>query len=284
MPDATHHTSNNSHRFVSFFSMLKFVGWHPVGASALSLKLYTYMSSPAPRSPSVAQTILDVSDSSDSDCLAADCSQKDSHLRTSRSRSPKVLFDFPRTPPEEWYKLNDDSIQEPESPKHVPNKVSSTVAVRHEIRYVDQAPQHAHAFLHMSLATKKHLVPGMILELPDCIRSEAEARLHAVMAVPDILIMGDKCPSAFAKQVVTIGKPFYVGITERPLERMIDHRSSGFFAMALWMFESSRGSAAREKSLIREFRATHLLLNVGPGGERASAATPHFLYIVVKKS
>ena len=241
------------------------------------------MSSPAHPSP-VAPTVVDSSDSSDSDCLAAECLQEDLHRRTSRSRSPKVGFDFPRTPPEEWYKLNDDSIQEPESPKHIPNKVSSMVAVRHEIRYVDQAPQHPHAFLRMPFATKKRLAPGMILELPDSIRSEAEARLHAVMAMPDILIMGDKCASAFAKQVIAIGKPFYVGITERPSERMIDHRSSGFFAMALWMFESSRGSSAREKSLIREFRSSHLLLNVGSGGERASAAMPHFLYIVVKKS
>ena len=134
----------------------------------------------------------------------------------------------------------------------------------------------------MSLADKRVAMSQMVEDMPYQIQYEAECRLRYVINNPAILLMYNKCRLSFISRAVDLRREFYIGITERPRERFEEHFSR-FSQMALWIFEDSRCSAAAEKSLIQHFRDCSLMLNVGGGGERRSAAKPHFLYIALKR-
>ena len=196
------------------------------------------------------------------------------------------LVVWPMTPPEEWYRLN--GSEEPHDDDEPPKQKATRqpmMMIRHEIRQVSGQEDSPCSFLcGMPLNTKRALVREMITDMHDSLRPEAEARLDAVVANPCILLMSMmKSPFEVIKQIISIRREFYIGITERPCERFRDHQSAGYSKMALWMHMSSRSSAATERALIAAHRSSPLMRNIGPGGERASCAQPHFLYIVVVK-
>jgi hypothetical protein len=266
------------------------------------------MSPRSSRSPSIASTILDspLSDKSDRKRAAEEVGSSYPMKEPKQSKTTEaagtenladsfenVGLDLPLTPPEEWYKLNgcDDQEATPEiieaeasHCRHRNLKVADMQMVRHEIRYVNSSGVHASAYWRSTLASNRLTAKAMLQELPDEIRAEATARLWEVAGCSDVIFMQPhQSPSDVIQRAITDRKPFYVGITERPADRMADHRSNGFSAMCVWGFESSRWTASREKSLIQQYRNCGLLLNVGSGGERASIGRPHFLYVVVQK-
>ena len=80
------------------------------------------------------------------------------------------------------------------------------------------------------------------------------------------------------------GVSFYIGITENHVRRLEEHLASGrHWSRMVLLVEavSSRDTAALEVQLIAQFRAYSTCLNIGRGGECASAASPHFLYVMV---
>ena len=76
---------------------------------------------------------------------------------------------------------------------------------------------------------------------------------------------------------------FYVGITERPVDRFEDHRASKYTRMRLYMLADSQESGDYEIALLRKWRQHYLCQNVAAGGQRRSAGKPHFLYITLKE-
>ena len=80
------------------------------------------------------------------------------------------------------------------------------------------------------------------------------------------------------------GGMFYIGITEDPRRRWTEHQE----ANAAWaemhvlvMAESSRETSALETRLISQYAGNLWCNNIGPGGERRSAGSPHYLYVLV---
>jgi hypothetical protein len=75
---------------------------------------------------------------------------------------------------------------------------------------------------------------------------------------------------------------FYIGITERPDERWEAHARSGYSAMHIIACAVTSATTARiERALIARFRS-YRCANLSAGGERASAGSPHFVYIVYR--
>lgn len=79
---------------------------------------------------------------------------------------------------------------------------------------------------------------------------------------------------------------FYVGITEAPYERYIEHREgrTQVRKMFLWTFPDSRVSGNAEVAVLRcvqeSLPESMYCLNKSKGGERRSRSCPHFLYVV----
>ena len=78
---------------------------------------------------------------------------------------------------------------------------------------------------------------------------------------------------------------YYLGITECPSRRFAMHQASGSWARMVLLAKarSSRETVFLERALIKE-QLDNLNLrchNFGPGGECASAGTPHYLYLLV---
>ena len=82
------------------------------------------------------------------------------------------------------------------------------------------------------------------------------------------------------------GVSFYIGITESPDRRWGEHCAAGgmrHWQMMLVLVQATTSSttAAMEQLLLSEFGSRYQCHNVGPGGECASAGSPHFLYILL---
>lgn len=78
------------------------------------------------------------------------------------------------------------------------------------------------------------------------------------------------------------GRCFYIGISERPAERWGDHARAGYVAMfVIAVAPSSNLTARLEQALIERFRGRRCQ-NIGRGGERRSAGSPHFVYVVFR--
>ena len=75
---------------------------------------------------------------------------------------------------------------------------------------------------------------------------------------------------------------FYIGISERPVERFQEHQSSGYTQMHVMLFPDSKASGNMEKRLISTWQKHPRCMNAGPGGLRASEGKPHFCYIVCR--
>ena len=130
------------------------------------------------------------------------------------------------------------------------------------------------------LDEKRSTLKSMVASLPSSIHFEAEARLEPLLKQPSVSLRHTTKPSSYIASLLSQRRSVYIGITERPLERWHTHQQDGRRHMAVWVRSGSSETAALERSLIAEFRRNPLLENVGRGGERASAAQPHFLYVV----
>ena len=92
---------------------------------------------------------------------------------------------------------------------------------------------------------------------------------------------------AFARQAKrSLTGRYYVGITEHPVRRLrmhADHHTPFIHMLIVRVALTSSETAYWEKLAIRHFREElghHIVLNVGDGGERASAGIPHYGYIL----
>lgn len=96
---------------------------------------------------------------------------------------------------------------------------------------------------------------------------------------------------AFARRRVASeisgGESFYIGISENPERRFEEHLvTNGLWDIQVVLVEaaSSRTTACLEVSLLSEFGKRLGCHNASGGGERPSAGSPHFLYLLVSQS
>jgi hypothetical protein len=75
---------------------------------------------------------------------------------------------------------------------------------------------------------------------------------------------------------------FYIGITESPRRRWEEHAASGHWQRMLVVVQApdSSASAAIEMRLLAKWQEQLLCANASRGGERRSAGTPHFVYLL----
>ena len=118
---------------------------------------------------------------------------------------------------------------------------------------------------------------------------EAHARANPSFSInfaPDLAALRDdgelSHASALAQQCIDRREYFYFGITGWPIERFEEHHPRRFDRMILVAaYHESRDSARLERQLIDAFQGVDgLCQNLAPGGERASADSPHYTYIV----
>lgn len=123
-------------------------------------------------------------------------------------------------------------------------------------------------------------------QLPVDIRLVTKAALDRIARTPGMHTFGseDSAPAAANEliQKKVSQCEFYVGISERPVERFQEHQSSGYSEMHIMVFPDSQASGNMEKSLITTWQQHPHCMNAGPGGLRASAGKPHFCYIVFR--
>ena len=86
------------------------------------------------------------------------------------------------------------------------------------------------------------------------------------------------------RRVLASGATVYLGITENVGRRWSEHSMLWDSMVVLAEAGSSQITARLERQLLLEFRGHLLCQNFGPGGERASGGSPHFLYMVVRRS
>lgn len=131
-------------------------------------------------------------------------------------------------------------------------------------------------------------------------REQAIARCAETMptsaAVHAALVPRQEAPVAFGvddsfeqcclriDRVIARGWRFYIGISENPERRFEEHLGSrcGWSMMeVLVQAWDSRTTAELERRLIGRYHHELLCQNVGRGGERASASSPHYLYVLM---
>jgi hypothetical protein len=121
--------------------------------------------------------------------------------------------------------------------------------------------------------------------LPSYSQDSGKAILNRVATTPGIRIMTGAKPFEEANAVIaerSVACQFYAGITERPVERWQEHQGSAYRSMFLWTFPDSGASGSLEKAVIDRWMGHPNSMNIGAGGLRATAAQPHFFYVVVR--
>jgi len=118
------------------------------------------------------------------------------------------------------------------------------------------------------------------------IRLVTQATLHRITKTPGMEILGGEDYKPAEADRLIEEKPrlleFYIGISERPVERFQEHQSSGYTQTHVMLFPDSRASGNMEKRLISTWQKHQRCMNAGPGGLRASEGKPHFCYIVFR--
>lgn len=120
---------------------------------------------------------------------------------------------------------------------------------------------------------------------PD-IQLVTKASLNRIMATPGMTVVGGKGEDTremcdlIQKKAAT--HEFYIGISERPVERFLEHQASGYGEMHVSLHPDSKSSGDMEKCLINKWQSHVCCMNRGPGGLRASGGKPHFCYIVFR--
>ena len=109
-------------------------------------------------------------------------------------------------------------------------------------------------------------VPGIILRLPMSEPENEGAWIHY-------------CSETLRRW--NSGGSYYIGITGDPVVRWRQHEANGFSVMMIMMVATkSKATAAVERGVIKRWCSLPSCSNAGPGGEGASSASPHFLYVV----
>ena len=109
------------------------------------------------------------------------------------------------------------------------------------------------------------------------------ARKEVKLVLPDVEPLNhDQWISHCKKVIVRVaGGSFYIGISGDPLSRYEYHREKGYTNMSvIAVGPSSSFSATLEVELIKIFSSNHCCANRSIGGEGASSAQPHYVYIV----
>lgn len=76
---------------------------------------------------------------------------------------------------------------------------------------------------------------------------------------------------------------FYIGITENPERRFEEHEALGNWSLMHVLLEAqtSATTGAYEHQLLDHYLRSPRCLNIGPGSERMSSGSPHYLYVIV---
>ena len=123
-------------------------------------------------------------------------------------------------------------------------------------------------------------------QLPMDIRLVTKAALNRIARIPGMQIIGgeESTPGEANLLIQTRmnQQEFYIGISERPVERFCDHQRSGYTEMHVMVFPDSRASGNMEKNLIVAWQKHPHCMNAGPGGLGASEGRPHFCYVVFR--
>ena len=82
------------------------------------------------------------------------------------------------------------------------------------------------------------------------------------------------------RRALARGAMVYIGITENFHRRWEEHSTMWDYMVVLLEARTSQITAQLERQLLSEFRER--CQNLGPGGERASCGSPHYLYMVVR--
>ena len=89
------------------------------------------------------------------------------------------------------------------------------------------------------------------------------------------------------RALLAAGVVIYVGITENPARRWAQHQGQNPMwseMQILFIAETSRDTAAFERAVLADIGHGGGCQNIGPGGECASAGSPHYLYVVLNRS
>lgn len=123
-------------------------------------------------------------------------------------------------------------------------------------------------------------------QLPIDIRLVTKAALDRISRISGMQVIGGEGATPGEANLLIQTKmsqqEFYIGISERPVERFCDHKCSGYTEMHVMVFPDSRASGNMEKNLIVTWQKHPHCMNAGPGGLRASEGRPHFCYVVFR--
>jgi hypothetical protein len=169
------------------------------------------------------------------------------------------------------------------------------------VSYIDTTdePDTVPGFVRPRSRSPRH--PSLVFRLPANVSSIGELCYEALVGRPrstelamcNLMVSDmtlDECMAACRRRVLSAiggGHSFYIGITEHPRRRFDEHCTSAAWdrMVVLVQASSSRTTAYLERGLIAEFggRYPFQCLNRGPGGERASAGSPHYLYVLLSQ-
>ena len=127
------------------------------------------------------------------------------------------------------------------------------------------------------------LAPSFGAACRDAVVGRSRRSGAALVDLTDGLTTMEEALNTCRRRVRSETHSFYIGITENPTRRFEEHCLTGSWIemVVLAKARSSRETSYLERSLISEFGHVHRCSNVGPGGERPSGASPHFVYMVV---
>ena len=124
-----------------------------------------------------------------------------------------------------------------------------------------------HELVHSGLRQRIAAYSGIVWKMPE----HYEDPLTHCMRVIRRLAGNDCC--------------YYVGITESPIRRWEAHCTKYTTMYLLYVAETSRTTAAFEMAILRRVAFVSLMCeNDSFGGESASSASPHYLYVVTRES
>ena len=119
---------------------------------------------------------------------------------------------------------------------------------------------------------RKHHIREMVNSLPSTCQAEARLRLEAIE------LMVQESPQFTLKDWLHPIANF-TSAFQRGQRKDLELHRSHYKEMALCIHTNRIETVELEKYLIK-FRFSHLMANIADGGQAASAARPHFLYVV----
>ena len=128
---------------------------------------------------------------------------------------------------------------------------------------------------------------GMIAMMPSHLQVEAvhllgEARAAGIQfhsTVGSVTVAAGEAKRLINSRLMMKSREFYVGITEDPARRFLEHQQNGYVQMDLFIFPSSAESGDCEIAILRSTQDIPNCQNRSGGGEVRSCREPHFCYI-----